>query len=288
MSNGMLSFSAKDGILHFDLGSGVCQAKLKVKNVSKKRVMYKVKTTQPMWYFVRPNFDVLEAGEEVEVNVVLIDEEKSRYIALYRQGKEESVSKHRFMVQYGGMTAESGDEVMKLKQESKGDAKGTADLTPYWLKEADGDNVFDAQKESVKFKVSYTYLQPIADSDILPSSQGIAASSQGTSQSGGGNATEIPRASSKKIPETPQEMETELVKLREDYDRLIDAYYRINSEKEKLEQDREIKKDELAGIRAAPLGGLMLGSGDDRPGFSLIFFMFSALIAFFLGSYLSK
>ena len=30
------------------------------------RVMYKVKTTQPMWYFVRPNFDVLDAGEEVE------------------------------------------------------------------------------------------------------------------------------------------------------------------------------------------------------------------------------
>jgi hypothetical protein len=280
----LLSFSVKDGILHFDLGSGVCQSKLKVKNVSNKRVMYKVKTTQPMWYFVRPNFDVLDAGEEVEVNVVLIDEEKSRYIALYRQGKEESVSKHRFMVQYGAMAKASGDEVMKMKQDSKGDPKGMADLTPYWSKEGANDGVFDGQKESAKFKVSYTYSQPITNSDVLPSSQGSVTSSVG---SGGGKTTEIPRASSKKIPETPQEMEKELVKLREDYDRLIDAYYRINSEKEKLEQDREIKKDELAGIRATPVGGFMLGSSDDRPGFSLIFFMVSAIIAFFLGSYLS-
>lgn len=275
----LLAFS-ESGTLNFELGAGPCQVLLRMKNVSSKRVMYKVKTTQPMWYFVRPNFDVLEGGEEVEVAVALIDEEKSRYISLYKQGQEESVSKHRFMVQFAAMTEQAGDDAMKLKGESKGDSKGIPDLTSFWTKEGKDEGVFEADKESAKFKVSYTYLPSIAMATAVPSSEGSGRSTQGT------EPTDIPRASSKKIPETPEEMKTELVKLRQDYDRLIDAYYRISSEKEKMEQEREIKKGELAGIQASG-GGFILGSSDDRPGFSLFFFIVAAIIAFFLGNYLS-
>ncbi|RYH09147.1 hypothetical protein EON65_40345 [archaeon] len=48
---------------------------LKVTNVSSNKVAFKVKTTQPTWYFVRPNQQILDAGKTEEVNIILVDAE---------------------------------------------------------------------------------------------------------------------------------------------------------------------------------------------------------------------
>lgn len=46
-----------------------------MENTSSRRVIFKVKTTQPSWYYVRPNQSVLDVGESEEVSVVLLDTE---------------------------------------------------------------------------------------------------------------------------------------------------------------------------------------------------------------------
>lgn len=46
-------------------------------NASPNRVVFKVKTTQPSWYYVRPNQQVIEVGQTEEVVVVLVDTECS-------------------------------------------------------------------------------------------------------------------------------------------------------------------------------------------------------------------
>ena len=58
--------------------------------------MFKVKTTQPSWYFVRPNQQVLEKGKEETVVVVLVEEERRDLLKDRQKLKNE---KHRFLVE---------------------------------------------------------------------------------------------------------------------------------------------------------------------------------------------
>ena len=46
---------------------------LKVTNVSNSKIIFKVKTTQPSWYYVRPNQSLLQEGESENVVIVLIE-----------------------------------------------------------------------------------------------------------------------------------------------------------------------------------------------------------------------
>jgi MSP (Major sperm protein) domain len=50
---------------------------LKVTNTSGTKVAFKVKTTQPTWYYVRPNQQVVNVGCTEEVAIVLVDAECS-------------------------------------------------------------------------------------------------------------------------------------------------------------------------------------------------------------------
>ncbi len=48
---------------------------LKIKNTSKNKVIFKVKTTQPNWYYVRPNQQVLDVNGSEDVGIVIVDTE---------------------------------------------------------------------------------------------------------------------------------------------------------------------------------------------------------------------
>ena len=50
---------------------------LRVTNISQSKVVFKVKTTQPTWYYVRPNQHVLDIGKTEEVIIVLVQSECS-------------------------------------------------------------------------------------------------------------------------------------------------------------------------------------------------------------------
>jgi hypothetical protein len=46
-----------------------------VKNISSSKIIFKVKTTQPSWYYVRPNQQLLDAGESEKVMISLVESE---------------------------------------------------------------------------------------------------------------------------------------------------------------------------------------------------------------------
>lgn len=50
-------------------------------NISSSKVAFKVKTTQPSWYYVRPNQQVLDVGKSEDVSIVLVDTE-CKYVPL--------------------------------------------------------------------------------------------------------------------------------------------------------------------------------------------------------------
>jgi hypothetical protein len=52
-----------------------CHKILKVTNLSQSKVVFKIKTTQPSWYYVRPNQQILDIGQTEEVTIALVEAE---------------------------------------------------------------------------------------------------------------------------------------------------------------------------------------------------------------------
>lgn len=44
-------------------------------NISQQKVVFKVKTTQPSWYYVRPNQQILDIGQTEDIAIVLVEAE---------------------------------------------------------------------------------------------------------------------------------------------------------------------------------------------------------------------
>lgn len=52
-----------------------CTQVLKVANATNSKVLFKVKTTQPTWYYVRPNQQILNAGQTEDVAILMVEAE---------------------------------------------------------------------------------------------------------------------------------------------------------------------------------------------------------------------
>ena len=81
-----------------------CRLRLYIRNISSGKIVFKVKTTMPNCYFVKPNQGVLgpsSAGalDKATIDIALTKEEVNRLIDLAAAGIPELASKHRFMVQ---------------------------------------------------------------------------------------------------------------------------------------------------------------------------------------------
>lgn len=115
----LLSFSTNDNVLHFKLDRNVApKASLKMTNISSSKAIFKVRTTQPMWYFVRPNQDLIEAGQTIELIFTLTEPECNRFLDLYREGSPESVDKHRFLIQAKPIDSSDYDMIMNKPADS--------------------------------------------------------------------------------------------------------------------------------------------------------------------------
>jgi hypothetical protein len=53
-----------------------CLQTLTITNISDKKVIFKVKTSQPTWYLVRPNQHVIDVGKTESVTIALSETEK--------------------------------------------------------------------------------------------------------------------------------------------------------------------------------------------------------------------
>jgi vesicle-associated membrane protein-associated protein B len=54
---------------------GSLKAYLTIANVSQKNLAYKVKTTAPRYYVVKPNQGILEKGQKINIDITLIQAE---------------------------------------------------------------------------------------------------------------------------------------------------------------------------------------------------------------------
>ncbi|EME32006.1 Uncharacterized protein Gasu2_40960 [Galdieria sulphuraria] len=66
----ILQVAPKELSFHLELNKPLVQT-LKLKNISEETLSFKVKTTQPKRYFVKPNAAIIGAGKEIQVSIVL-------------------------------------------------------------------------------------------------------------------------------------------------------------------------------------------------------------------------
>eukprot|EP01040_Poterioochromonas_malhamensis_P019578 gene19578-23161_t len=102
---------------------------LKVTNVSPHKVVFKVKTTQPTWYYVRPNQQILDAGSSEDVNILLVDTECNRFLdqIAANENNTDKLEKHRFLVQSKVIDEDQYDRIRILPSAEK-----TDELSKLW------------------------------------------------------------------------------------------------------------------------------------------------------------
>jgi hypothetical protein len=154
------------GVLEFKINANKsARTTLVAKNTSSsKAIAIKVKTTQPNWYYVRPNQDVLGPGESRDIEITLIESESRRSYALHLKGMPLDLSRHRFMAQCCTLTDKLATEICELQGDSEEKKKAFASL---W----DPDTVSSESgpTKNTKLKVVYNY----SDDNTLPSEMGL-------------------------------------------------------------------------------------------------------------------
>eukprot|EP01039_Chlorochromonas_danica_P011198 gene11198-12486_t len=169
------------GTLVLNLERGIqAKAILNVTNVSKSRIAFKVKTTQPSWYNVRPNQQILDVGKTEEVSIILIDTECN--LDQLAMNQEEKTGKHRFLVQSKVIEDSVYERLSKLDPAARAD-----ELTKIWEGSKD-------DRKNIKLKVEFRHngqatsissTRPTGDEDLRSS----LARSNHTKDNGTTNAT---------------------------------------------------------------------------------------------------
>lgn len=135
-------------LLTFQLIRGTApKTTLRVTNVSTdKKVVFKLKTTQPSWYYVRPNQQVLNIGKSEDITIILIENECDRFLDQYGTDQEEKLDKHRFLMQCKVIDDASFDRIDKLPQASRGE-----EFSKFWDSSAKDD------RRNQRLRVEFVY-----------------------------------------------------------------------------------------------------------------------------------
>mmetsp|Transcript_9537 Transcript_9537/g.17293 ORF Transcript_9537/g.17293 Transcript_9537/m.17293 type:complete len:321 (+) Transcript_9537:190-1152(+) len=260
---------------------------------------FKVKTTQPRRYLVRPNQGLVKPGESEEVTIILVDKDKQMLLTDFEQIGPSALesSKDKFLIQSSKV-----EEEFYNTTKAKGSAKDLAEaLTTMWQK-------ISAEKTSVsntKLQVKHTVDAQSLSSNNNSSSAGYGAvqqsadrireGMQGTSQNGPGSEGLMPE----------QQFKND-ANLRKKYDELVAFSVNLTAERDilnnALEQAKRDLNREMAARMSAEDSAVRAPSGGGRTkpgatagqveekkagkkGFTFFQLMLVAVIMFFAGKY---
>jgi len=272
-------------ILTFQLERG-SQPKtiLKVANTSNCKVVFKVKTTQPTWYFVRPNQQVLNVGQVEEVAIIMVDTECNHYLDQVATRTEEKLDKHRFLVQSRVIEDADYNRILDLPSSQRGD-----ELSKLW----DGPK---NDNRSVKLKVEFTLPDRTPKADSASRRPAATVSENVENVRSKLSIHEPSENYSSVIAANPDSIFSELQALRKKYDAVVEYTVHLTAERDAIvsqlesaqrELNREKTKKKTDG--SAVMSGKDKSSdkkGTEKAGFSLSVILIIALICFFLGKYL--
>mmetsp|Transcript_35555 Transcript_35555/g.36236 ORF Transcript_35555/g.36236 Transcript_35555/m.36236 type:complete len:296 (+) Transcript_35555:174-1061(+) len=257
---------------------------LKVTNTSNAKVAFKIKTTQPTWYYVRPNQQIIDANKTEEVTIVLVDTECNKFLDQVSEDKADmQLDKHRFLVQSKIIDDSTFEKISALPHNLRSD-----EYTKIW------DGGKDDRKNQ-KLKVEL----------IVPPNQGDGSTSNGASNSVSEAMENVRKrlpkvdstASASKLSQNapPEAIFSELQNLRKKYDAVVEYTVHLTAERdfhfsqlEELKRELTREKTRKKGTETTKGGKLNEKSVDKKgtqQGFSLFVLILFALLSFLCGRY---
>eukprot|EP01041_Mallomonas_annulata_P013183 gene13183-27882_t len=264
---------------------------LRVTNTSNAKIAFKIKTTQPTWYYVRPNQQIVDVDKTEEVTIVLVDSECNRYLDQIADDQaDKQLDKHRFLVQTKVIDDLTFNKISSLPQNARAD-----EYTKLW----DGGK---DDKKNQKLRVEFTLPKSSEDgTGGTDSARSTNTPLNSVSESMDSVRRRLPKpdsTSSSKISEnaTPETIFGELQNLRKKYDAVVEYTVHLTAERDfhfsQLEElKRELNKEKSRKKTPETLkSGKTAERTNDRKsgqqGFSLFVVFLLALLAFLAGRYL--
>lgn len=266
-------------------GASRCTMTLHHPGNTREHLAFKVKTTQPRRYLVRPNQGLVAPGSSETVSILLVDKDRQVLLSTYDRLGQSALdhSKDKFLVQ---SCAVSDDFALKFKNQPKlegGQFKKdlVEALTAMWNSAASGNSVPVFNKKlHVKHSVDASAVITSEPADASPTPPGLPASFRE------GNDK---RYSADNM--SPEQLYDEVVSLRRKYDELVAFSVNLTAERDilnnTLEQTKRDLNRETATRAALEKQGFKAGARPDRPsskpngGMSLTMVLLVAIVAFF-------
>ena len=254
--------------LTFDLNAEEPVSTLTIRNKLDTKVAFKIKTTEPKRYLVRPNQDVLDGLAECTVKVILQRRERSNLVKEHSSG---NVSPDKFLVQ----STEIDDELYETIR--KGDIKSQA-LTMQKMWRSKGRK--DTQNTRLQCKFEFPDAKtPAKDSSKI--------------------SFETPKASGDNRPDPASIVDpASIAELRQKYHELVQFTVQLTAERDRFKTMAKDAKKELKMFREN-VGATRTGAVDNlgksleantgesptapapaSPGFSLWHILLAAVMSF--------
>lgn len=260
---------------------------LRITNISGQKIAFKVKTTQPNWYFVRPNQDVLDANQSEDVVVLMVESENTRLLDMASNGepKSDEDKSHRFLVQSKII---SDAEFQRIK--STNPSQKIDELSKLW----EGPNKDD--KRNIKLKVEFIYPDQVAAATRGPSvgNKFPASVSENVDNVRNRLARNTAEADSVTASGNPALISMELQNLRKKYDAVVEYTVHLTAERDSIVSQLEAAQKELTNRdkQRKKVDGTITAKKDNNAeqvvqGFSLFAVLATALICFLLGKYIA-
>lgn len=262
--------------------------RLFIRNISSEKVAFKVKTTMPDSYFVKPNQGILgntPDDDRIGIDIALTKEEKNRLIELSSSGIHEKTSKHRFMVQNKAITETEFEQLQNLPAGSTGQRAEM--YAQVW---ATTDNEEKAKQDKMKKMLSVEFIYPAW------SSTGDSSNAEATNASGSAPETSVSEnvdilrnrlayetnaellksstaSGNVAMVLTKENILEDLEKLKERYDAMIQYTVSLTSERdslvlslenaqrEKAKEAARLKKEASGASSPRSAGGDVAGAG---------------------------
>ena len=260
-----LSFNPHERLVFLFADHGVTEARLNVRNFGASCCAFKVKTTTPDRYLVKPNHGLIHPNRADEISIVVAEMKKTGILARAKLDSRIHCT-DKFLVQSAII-----DPLLASQLEGQTSSERADAITRLLNKR--GKNELGAKKMLVHF----TY--PELDCDYEHTN--LEAEKESVKKLSLETATLAP------IPGNPEAMFSEIVALRKKYDDLVEFAVRLTAERDSLSTELQNAKDTVQDATVKP-ELLRRESMGRAPTLHRLQLLATASLAFFLGHLIAQ
>lgn len=258
-----------------------CIMTLSHPNNSDVHLAFKVKTTQPRRYLVRPNQGIVAPGDTATVNILLVDKDKQMLLQSYDRLGQSALdhSKDKFLVQSCVVNDDFAKNYLAKKRLEDKSSSSSSSSTK------------GARELGESLTAMWNSLSSSEDTQIYNKKLQVRHLVSESARSARASTTQLSDKTSLENM-TPEQMFMEISSLRRKYDELVTFSVNLTAERDilnnTLEQTKRDLNREISNRGKSVASGGTMDDVKKGGGVSFIFTLFLALVFFLIGVKLTQ